>query len=199
MGALGRVYRIGKGGAKVVAFWGGVMLLISAAMIGAGDLIGSVSDSQPTAETSETDGEGAAVDDKQPRVAEIEAAIHADVNDARAREGVGELQHSAQLAAVARNHSEAMATQGFFAHESPTGATPGDRLESAGVQCQRHGENIAWRGDRPADTGKFAAQVVEQWLASDGHRKNLYRQKWNQEGIGVYVGPERVYITQMFC
>jgi uncharacterized protein YkwD len=196
MGALGRVFGVAKGGVKFILFWGGVMLLISAAMIGAGDLIGGVSDSsapQPADRAeSAADGEHAAAED-------IEPAIHVGVNDARAREGVGELGYDHGLAAVARNHSKAMATQDFFAHESPNGDGPGDRLQAAGVQCQRHGENIAWRGERPSDADEFAGEVVEQWLDSEGHRENLYRQRWQVEGIGVYVGPDRVYITQMFC
>ncbi|SFR97596.1 Uncharacterized conserved protein YkwD, contains CAP (CSP/antigen 5/PR1) domain [Halomicrobium zhouii] len=156
---------------------------------------------------------------------EVAYQIHRFVNRERASRGLTELQFNAQIRKAARYHSEDMATEGYFAHESPAGHSFEDRYERFGIDCSVRvssntrsggGENIAYTyasADIVAESGasinhdgnetKIARGIVTQWMNSSGHRENILRSYWNTEGIGVAVAEEggetRVYATQNFC
>ena len=45
-----------------------------------------------------------------------------------------------------------------------------------------------------------AKQVVQGWMNSPGHRANLVRPIWLNEGIGVFLHSNgELYVTQNFC
>ena len=91
------------------------------------------------------------------------------------------------LAAAASAHSKDMATNNFFAHESSTGKTTADRLNLVGYKSVAFAENIA--------SGQIDEQVVmDAWLASEGHCKNIMNV--NVKEIGV--AREGKYWTQVF-
>ena len=47
---------------------------------------------------------------------------------------------------------------------------------------------------------KIAETTVQGWMKSPGHRQNILKPYWNNEGIGVFIAPDdKVYITQNFC
>jgi len=114
-----------------------------------------------------------------------ETAVHEGVNGLRADAGVDELAHSDALAAVARAHSADMAARDFFAHRNPDGQTARDRLREAKVACAAPGENLAQREYAAVNPTEFGLNVVAQWDRSEGHRKNLLREGYRREGIGV--------------
>jgi len=155
----------------------------------------------------------------------VEALIHERINEERSERGLPQLRHAPVLQRVASNHSQAMATQGFYNHTAPDGDTFSDRYADAGYQCKvatgdgkyaGGAENIvstyAWTQVRHNDSTAFynseqdvADAVVESWMQSDGHRENILQRYWHNEGIGVYTIPNpngaglRVYVTQNFC
>lgn len=157
--------------------------------------------------------------------ADLEARTHSATNRARRAERLDVLSWDDALADVARRHSADMARRGFFAHETPDGQTPSDRIARDGVTCQvRVGnrvfgvrENLAqmWRYSGWTDTRSLAgttrtydwltahalaARTVDGWLDSPGHRANLLFQHASREGIGVHVAPDdRVFVTQLLC
>lgn len=49
----------------------------------------------------------------------------------------------------------------------------------------------------------IAEGLVNQWMNSTGHRENILRPYWENEGIGIYIievdGETRIYATQTFC
>jgi hypothetical protein len=81
-------------------------------------------------------------DGADPALARLEAALHDAVNEVRRREGLIPLQRDAVVTnrgdRVARAHSRDMAARGYFAHETPEGLTPPDRLARGGVGGNRH-------------------------------------------------------------
>ncbi|WP_244277294.1 CAP domain-containing protein [Geodermatophilus obscurus] len=119
-----------------------------------------------------------------------EAAVLALVNEARADAGCGALTADPALAAVARAHSADMRDRGYFSHTSPEGLSPFDRAEQAGVDHSR-AENIAFG---QAD----AAAVMEAWLESPGHRRNILDCELTKLGVGVAEGPGGPWWTQLF-
>ncbi|MBV7697988.1 CAP domain-containing protein [Streptomyces sp. TRM70350] len=119
-----------------------------------------------------------------------EAEVLKLVNDERAKAGCSPLAANSALAELAGNFSEAMAEQGFFAHTDPSGRTPWDRAEAAGI-TNLGGENIA-RGQ--AD----AAAVMEAWMNSPGHRANILNCDFKTLGVGAHYGPGGPWWTQAF-
>ncbi|MSY83983.1 MAG: CAP domain-containing protein [Actinobacteria bacterium] len=90
----------------------------------------------------------------------------------------GPLAHDARLAAAAQGHARDMATQDYFAHDSLDGRSAADRMTAAGYTGWRTvGENIA--------AGYSSAEaVMEGWLRSPGHCRNIMNPAFEDLGVG---------------
>ncbi|WP_323186552.1 CAP domain-containing protein [Streptomyces sp. NBC_00878] len=119
-----------------------------------------------------------------------EAEVLSLVNEERAKAGCSPVTASNSLAALAEAFSEDMAARGFFDHTDPSGASPWDRAEKAGV-TNLGGENIA-RGQ--AD----AAAVMEAWMNSPGHRANILNCDFKTLGVGAHFASGGPWWTQDF-
>lgn len=155
-------------------------------------------------ETPDTDEESPSPTETtvDEQVGTHERAIHERVNEARQSHDLDPLAHDEAIAAVARRHSTDMAERGYFAHTSPEGEQPADRLaEFFPEPCRMIGENIARVGLRPDDDPEEAAErVVSGWMDSQGHRENILNASFDAEGIGVAVTEsDRLFATQNFC
>ncbi|WP_336136214.1 CAP domain-containing protein [Natronomonas amylolytica] len=130
----------------------------------------------------------------------VEDHIEDRSDEKRVAADVGETRHDATLAAVARNHSRDMRDRGFVNHTNPDGEDPEDRVRAAGLDCLP-GENIyqAPRGALASSEAGLADHVVRSWMDSPGHRRTLLRERYTRQGVGVAVGDDAVYVTQLFC
>ncbi|NEK86150.1 CAP domain-containing protein [Blastococcus saxobsidens] len=124
-----------------------------------------------------------------PAATGIEGEVLALTNAARAEAGCGPLVADAGLAAVARAHSADMRDRGFFAHDNPSGQNPFQRAGLAGVAALA--ENIA-RGQQDA------ADVMDSWMNSPGHRANILDCRLTRLGLGVATGAGGPWWTQLF-
>jgi uncharacterized protein YkwD len=106
------------------------------------------------------------------------------------------LAWDADLCRMAREHSESMARQGYFSHETLEGLQLKDRARATGIPRFRViGENIAYNKGYE-DAGGFA---VERWMISPGHRANILYTAFQASAIGSYVSADgSVYLTQIF-
>ena len=87
-------------------------------------------------------------------------------DEARAAAGCAPLAVADPLVAAAIEHSGEMAATGTLTHTGPGGSTPRTRLAALGVAPRRTAENVA--------VGAFTPRsLVDAWLASPGHRRNL--------------------------
>ncbi len=112
-------------------------------------------------------------------------------NKARVKAGCKALRVNANLLWSARGHSKYMATTGKFSHTGDGRSTFIARAEAAGYNSPRS-ENIAW-GYRSAN------EVVNAWLKSPGHRKNLLDCGAKTFAVGVvYAANGTPYYTQDF-
>jgi uncharacterized YkwD family protein len=109
-------------------------------------------------------------------------------NNERARYGLQPLKIDEKLSEVARFKSSDMQQKGYFSHTSPTYGSPFDMMRQFGVQYRAAGENIAM-GQRSPE------EVVNAWMNSEGHRKNILSQSFTHIGVGHVKGN---YWTQMF-
>jgi uncharacterized protein YkwD len=109
--------------------------------------------------------------------AEVQSLV-ARVNQHRAGLGLAPLAWDARVATVAQAHSQDMVDRGYFAHTSPDGIDPFERLAAAGIAHAAAGENIAY--GYPT-----ASAVLAAWLGSPGHRANLESAAYTHHGIGL--------------
>ncbi|WP_066049568.1 CAP domain-containing protein [Robertmurraya korlensis] len=110
-------------------------------------------------------------------------------NQERSKYGLAALKADTALSKVAREKSLDMSNNGYFSHASPTYGSPFDMMKQFGISYQYAGENIAM-GQRSPE------EVVQAWMNSEGHRKNILNGNFNYIGVG-YVESGN-YWTQMF-
>lgn len=128
-------------------------------------------------------------------VASLEAALHTAINDVRAEMGLRRLERDASIDAVARAHSQDMATRGYLAHETPEGLTPPARLARGGVS------GLTLAGENVGTTSRLDPnrEIVSAWMASPAHHENIVAPAFNATGIGVARAPGgSLYYTQLY-
>ena len=122
------------------------------------------------------------------RVTSLEGDLIREINLVRSTRGLHRLTRSSALSRTAVGHSVAMATEGFFTHESADGRAFWRRVEQAYARRTRSwtvGENLAMFGGAPPS----AAGIVQAWMASPPHRANLLRAIFREAGVGIVFNP----------
>ncbi len=130
------------------------------------------------------------VENSRPRP-DLEKQMLDLVNKERQANGLSPLAADPELTEVARRHSADMFVRGYFAHDTPEGLTPFDRMRAANVRFVTAGENLALAPTIPvAHTGL---------MNSPGHRANILRPQFGRVGIGVMDGGMRgLMVSQEF-
>ena len=129
--------------------------------------------------------------DPDPGVADIRDEFLALVNQARSVSRIcgnapygpaPPVSWSDNLAMAAYLHSEDMALNNFFSHTGADGSTPGQRISRQGYPWRTYGENIA--------VGyPTVSSVIQGWLGSEGHCRNLMNPAFTEIGAGYAIGP----------
>jgi uncharacterized protein YkwD len=141
-------------------------------------------------ESGESVALGYTVADTKPRP-DLEAEMLDLVNRERASVGLRPLAPDPELTAVARAHSADMFARGYFAHVTPEGLSPFDRMTRAHVYFRTAGENLAL-----APTLKIAHTGL---MNSPGHRANILRPEFGRLGVGIMDGGARgIMVSQEF-
>ena len=161
---------------------------------------------------------------------DIERLVIEFTNKERISAGLRSLRHDVAISKIARSHSENMARLGLLSHDIG-GRGPTDRALAAGYNCRAYSgdgsytyglsENVAehprvvkWMGwgtsyrpvDFSQDAGAMARELVDGWMSSPGHRKNILDSDSRRIGVGVAIREspeygytsETVYATQNF-
>lgn len=100
---------------------------------------------------------------------------------------VAALKWNSTLEKTALAHSTDMLNNNYFSHRNKEGQNAGSRMEAAGYSWKAFGENIA-RGQRDEK------EVLEGWLQSEGHCKNIMNATYTEIGVARAGG----YWTQVF-
>lgn len=112
---------------------------------------------------------------------EVREQIVAAVNAERRKAGVAPVKANTDLDEAAQRHAEDMLARNFFAHESPSGTTVRERARSAGYRWRTIGENIA--------EGQLSVrEVMDTWMRSPGHRRNILNPAFKELGVGLAMG-----------
>lgn len=112
------------------------------------------------------------------------------VNRERAKEGLAPLTMDETLNQAALVRAKEIQTS--FSHTRPNGSGFATAIKEAGAAYRTAGENIAWGQDSPEE-------VVEAWMNSAGHRKNIMNASFTRIGVGhLQNGAGTDYWAQLF-
>ena len=136
-------------------------------------------------------------DPPPPSMASEALQVLALVNNVRTSRGLVPMRLNVALNTAAQTHSAGQAAAGSIFHVSPDGSNPGDRIARTGYQFSTWGENVAAGYRTPAS-------VMDAWMRSPGHCRNILNPSFTELGVG-YVNrdgdPSRYfdYWTQVFA
>lgn len=122
-------------------------------------------------------------------VLEFENEIIRLVNEIRKENGLKTLTADWELSRVARYKSQDMKDKKYFAHNSPTYGTPYQMMTNFGITYRSAGENLSQGYSSPK-------VVVNAWMNSSGHRKNILNPTYTRIGVGYVKSGS--FCTQMF-
>ena len=112
------------------------------------------------------------------------------INAERAKAGVGALVESDALYAAASLRSEELVQ--LFSHNRPDGSLCFTVYGEFNISCRARAENIAAGQSSPE-------KVVEAWMKSDGHSRNILNPSYGKVGVGVYQDSSgKIYWVQLF-
>ena len=98
------------------------------------------------------------------------------------------------LMRAAQAHAEEMARRGQLSHKGINGSQVDDRVDYYSRNAwMTWGENIAWGQDSERE-------VVDGWMRSTGHKKNIMNKDFTHMGVGVaYDQNGRAYWCAVFA
>jgi uncharacterized protein YkwD len=119
-------------------------------------------------------------------VALAREAVLCLINRKRAENDESPLVINANLQAAAESHCEELIADDYFAHVSPSGETPVDRIRDSGYIPGPNvgyviGENLAW-GTYQLSTPQA---ITSAWFASPGHLANILEAQYRETGIAI--------------
>jgi uncharacterized protein YkwD len=116
-----------------------------------------------------------------PAAAQSGAGFHDEVflrvNQVRQSAGLRPLARNRALELAAQRHAEDMARNNFMSHRGSNGSSPAARIRAAGYPWITWAENVAVGYPTPA-------AVMNAWLNSPGHRRNILSPNMQEIGIG---------------
>jgi uncharacterized protein YkwD len=116
----------------------------------------------------------------------VRAAVLCLINAERTQNGREPLVSNTHLEEAAESHGREMIADNYFAHVSPGGMTPVDRVRRTGYIPSSEdgyviGENLAW-GTLALST---PAAIVAAWINSPEHLANILEGSYRETGIDV--------------
>lgn len=129
-------------------------------------------------------------------LAQVQASLLTELtNDNRSENNAPLLTVNPLLEQAARLKARDMVEHEYFAHVSPDGTDPWHWFNQVGYQYTFAGENLA------SDFYE-TDEVLEAWMDSPLHRKNILNPKYTEIGIAVetgrYKGRKVAFVVQMF-
>jgi uncharacterized protein YkwD len=117
--------------------------------------------------------------DKNEIIDIFEKEVFRLTNIERVNHGVPALIWDERLAIAARAHSVDMSVNVFLGHRGSDGSTIGQRIARTGLRVSSSSENAAYGYISPSE-------LVDAWMHSPGHRRNMLDRSWTHYGGGTY-------------
>jgi uncharacterized protein YkwD len=110
------------------------------------------------------------------------------LNGERADHGLAPLTPNSRLAAAAKAYAADLVAHSYFSHIGRDGSGLFDRVDRTGYLPRDAGwvlgENLAWGTGGLATPGS----IMQAWMNSPGHRKNILNPDFREVGIGIVTG-----------
>ena len=103
------------------------------------------------------------------------------MNEYRAENGLGPLREDERLAGAASDRLRHMEDLGYWSHEAPDGMSPFVWLAARDYSYATAGENLA-------SGFETVRLLVESWMESPGHRRNILGTGYTDCGIAIIDG-----------
>ncbi len=130
------------------------------------------------------------------QAAVIANKLIAYTNEERVSENLLPLTRNSKLDIAAQKKAQDMIAKGYFAHFSPEGISPWHWINEAGYRYVTAGENLAIDFIDSKD-------VVNAWMNSPGHRRNIMKQKYTDIGMavadGMFENRRTTFVVQYFA
>jgi len=114
----------------------------------------------------------------------LESGVLAQINFIRVEHDLAPLRLSAELGEAAEEHSQEMAADGYFQHDSFDGSAFWKRIadfySSAGYGYWSVGENLLWSSPTVGSVG-----ALQLWMRSPEHRANILNPRWREIGVAA--------------
>ncbi len=118
----------------------------------------------------------------------LEQQTTEQINALRASYGLRPLKFSPALFESADEHCLQMIAGGYFGHRSTTGASFASRIETfypiGRASYYAVGENLYWNAGSAT-----SSQMIDEWMQSPEHRRNLLNPRWRQIGLATVSSP----------
>ena len=127
--------------------------------------------------------------DEDISMSKFSAEVVRLVNIERAKYGLSALSVDSKVQQAAQIRAQECMIS--FSHTRPDGQSCFTALKEVGATYNSAGENIAMGQKTPA-------QVVNAWMNSEGHRKNILNGNFKYIGVGFYEGSNGTYYWSQF-
>jgi uncharacterized protein YkwD len=132
---------------------------------------------------------------------QVERGVYKLTNNVRRQKALPPLTQERVLSEVARKHCQDMLARQYFSHNNPDGKSPHERIiGDYPYPLLATGENI-WGADgsEPLETEFLARIIVDTWMSSPGHRRNILNPDFTDIGVGVAALGKQIRATQVFA
>jgi uncharacterized protein YkwD len=137
-----------------------------------------------------------------PDYALLNAVLFFITNEERVKNKKTPFLYHKSLEIAAYNHSKEMAKGKFLSHinhKNKKRRNTKERALLAGINNPFIAENVLYNFFSPNDTYlQIAEKLIEQWMNSPTHRKNILSEDGIQCGCGAFFRDDYVYATQNF-
>ena len=124
-----------------------------------------------------------------------ESDLLVSVNQQRIENGLPPLKVDEKLSLAAGFKAQDMFSKNYWAHFAPDGTTPWLFIDQAGYKYSYAGENLA-------RDFAVSGQVIDAWMKSPTHRKNILDSRYKDVGFAVINGKingeETTLVVQLF-
>ena len=121
-------------------------------------------------------------------------------NRIRRERSLSTLRYDSTLARVACAHNADMMRRDFFRHVNPDGENPHDRVSRIHRRLYGQiGENLFGQSPVRKEGKALATQMMEHWMNSPPHRKNIIRPQFTHLGVCVLQQTDTLRATQVFA
>ena len=133
---------------------------------------------------------------------QVEVQLFDSTNKERNEKKLGPLRQDEILVKAALDHSRDMLKRNYLSHFSPEGKSVVDRVAKYQGKPQRSlGENLHTisSSEGLVDPQAIVAQMMQDWMHSPPHRKNILSKDYAYLGVGCASDGARIFCTQVFA